>query len=87
MLKITHKVLESISGKQRRKPIRKGYCKVCGSKLSSEKSIEIGIGQRCLANHVAIILEIIPDEPQNTACSGLAPAGASDGQIYSGASR
>ena len=87
MLKISYKVLESISGKNRRGRVRRGYCQVCGSKLSDPKSIERGIGKQCLANNVAIILKFIPDNAPNTACSGLAPVGASESQVVSGASR
>lgn len=69
MIKISQKIMKSRTNKNRRKPIREGYCRVCGSKLSDEKSIAIGIGQRCLAHSVAIVLEIIPDEQPNNACS------------------
>ena len=72
MLKISYKVLESISGKNRRGRVRRGYCQVCGAKLSDPKSIERGIGKHCLANNVAIILEFVPDNAPNTACTGLA---------------
>ena len=66
MLKIRYKLLEPYRAKTRRKPIRKGYCQICGSKLSDERSIERGIGRGCLAHNVAIILEIIPDDASNT---------------------
>jgi hypothetical protein len=67
MLKIRYKLLKKYQAKQRRKPIRHGYCKICGSKLSDEHSIERGIGKGCLSKNVAIILEIIPDAPSNNA--------------------
>lgn len=62
MLKIRYKVLGHHPKKNRKKPIRGGYCQICGSKLTDERSIERGIGKRCLANNVAIILEIVPDK-------------------------
>jgi len=61
MIKIRYKALHSQSKKNRRKPIRQGYCQICGAKLSDSKSIERGIGKHCLAKNVAIILEIVPD--------------------------
>ncbi len=67
MLKISYKLLEKYHTKQRRKPVRHGYCKVCGSKLSDKRSIERGIGKGCLAHNVAIILEIVPDNLHNAA--------------------
>lgn len=76
MLKISYKVLESISGKNRRGRVRRGYCQVCGAKLSDPKSIERGTGKHCLANNVAIILEFVPDNAPNTACTELATPSA-----------
>lgn len=72
MLKISYKLLEKYRPKQRRKPIRKGYCTICGSKLSDEHSIERGIGKGCLSKNVAIILEIIPDAAPNPSHESLA---------------
>jgi hypothetical protein len=48
--------------KKRRRPVREGYCQICGSKLSDKRSIERGIGKICLTHNVAIVLEIIPDD-------------------------
>lgn len=62
MVKISYRIMEKYVPKRRRKPIRKGYCQICGSKLTDERSIERGIGKGCLAQNVAIILEFIPDE-------------------------
>lgn len=61
MLKISYKIIEKYYPKRRRKPIRRGYCKICGSKLSNEHSIERGIGKGCLSKNVMVILEIVPD--------------------------
>jgi len=72
MLRIRYKMLEKYHAKQRRKPVRKGYCKICGSKLSDAHSIERGIGKGCLANNVAIVLEIVPDKLTRTEAEGTA---------------
>lgn len=64
MLKISYRLIERYQGKTRRKPIRQGFCKICGSKLSDKRSIERGIGKVCLSHNVMIILEITPDNPQ-----------------------
>ena len=74
MLKIRYQILEPhtrMNKKHRQKPIRKGYCQVCGAKLSSARSIERGIGKHCLIHNVAIVLEIIPDVASNKACTRL----------------
>lgn len=86
MLKISYRLMEKYHHKQRRKPVRHGYCQICGSKLSDEHSIERGIGKGCLAKNVAIILEIIPDDLPNNTCSGLAPESAQVCNVGSGAS-
>lgn len=65
MLKISYKLMEPYCAKKRKKPVRHGYCKLCGSKLSDAKSIEMGIGRGCLGRHFAIVLEIIPDAAPN----------------------
>ncbi len=62
MLKISYKLIEPYRAKKRKKPVRHGYCKLCGSKLKAQKSIELGIGRGCMGRHVAIVLEIVPDD-------------------------
>lgn len=69
-LKISYRLMEKYVPKHRRKPVRRGYCQICGSKLSDERSIERGIGKGCLAHNVAIVLEFIPDNLPNTASTG-----------------
>ena len=86
MIKIRYKLLEPYRAKTRRKLIRKGYCQICGSKLSDEKSIERGIGKGCLAHNVAIILEIVPDDASDTCLQADAPkactCGVKDGDLH-----
>lgn len=69
MLKISYKLMEPYRAKKRKKPVRHGYCQLCGSKLSDAKSIELGIGRGCMGKHVAIVLEIVPDDLPNNACT------------------
>jgi hypothetical protein len=71
MLKISYRLIERYRGKKRRKPIRHGYCKICGSKLSDERSIERGIGRVCLSHNVMIVLEIVPDSPADACVSSI----------------
>lgn len=62
-VKIHFALIPSYSAKHRKQRVRKGYCRICGSKLSDEKSIEIGIGKNCRRKYAEIILEI-PSEAQ-----------------------
>lgn len=65
MLKISYGIMQDphykYHARNRKKPIRRGYCQVCGSKLSNPDSIERGIGSGCLAKRMVIVLEMIPD--------------------------
>lgn len=81
MLKISYRLMEKYHHKQRRKPVRHGYCQICGSKLSDEHSIERGIGKGCLSKNVAIVLEIVPDDLPNNACTGLIAGGAKSDSV------
>lgn len=63
-IKISYKPIERYQAKRRKQSVRKGYCKICGGKLTNEKSIDRGIGQRCLSHNAMIIMEFVPDNPE-----------------------
>jgi hypothetical protein len=63
-VKIRFELIHPYVAKKRKKPIRKGYCQICGAKLTNEKSIDLGVGINCRRKYAKIILEI-PGEAQS----------------------
>jgi hypothetical protein len=59
---ISYKFYNHLPAKNRRGRIRRGYCSICGSKLTNQKSIDLGIGAGCRRKTVAIVFNIIPEK-------------------------
>lgn len=45
----------------RRKKIREGYCRACGSKLTKPESIARGFGDKCFEKNSMIVFDIRED--------------------------